>query len=65
MQDDLGNWMVPTITFDGPYNPIIESARYARDVAHALITAAYFYDEMMTYVSNEDAKKIFEDDANS
>ena len=63
VQDALGHWQVPTITFEGPMNPILESGRYARDVGIGLLVASYFFNELMTYVANEDARKIFEDEA--
>ena len=64
VRDELGDWQVPTITFEGPVILILESGRYARDLAFALTVASYFYDEMMTYVSNDGARKMFEDEAN-
>ncbi len=47
LQDALGDWMVPTITFSEPIPPIIESARFARDLADNFTTAAYFHDLWM------------------
>jgi hypothetical protein len=47
LQDDLGNWMVPTITASGPIQQIIESGRFARDVGIALLVASYWYGEWM------------------
>jgi len=54
-QNQLGEWMTPIITFEGPLNPILESSRYARDVGIGLIVAAFFADEFMLRVSNDDA----------
>jgi len=50
LQDALGDWMVPTITFSEPIPPIIESAQFARDLADAFTTAAYFSDQWMLSV---------------
>jgi len=50
MQDALGNWMVPTITFSEPIPPIIESARFIRDLADNFDAAAYFHDLWMVDV---------------
>ena len=47
LQDDLGNWMVPTITASGSIQQIIESGRFARDVGIALLVASYWYGEWM------------------
>jgi hypothetical protein len=50
MQDALGDWMVPTITFAEPIPPILESSQFARDLADAFTTAAYFHDLWMLNV---------------
>ena len=54
MQNALGEWMVPIITFEGPLSPVLESGRYARDVGIGLIVAAWTYDEMMLAVRNSE-----------
>lgn len=54
MQNALGEWMVPIITFEGPLSPMLESGRYARDVGIGLIVAAWTYDEMMLAVRNSE-----------
>jgi len=52
-QNVMGKWVTPTITFEGPVNLILESARYARDVGIALIIAAFYYDQMMRDVNGD------------
>ena len=54
MQNALGEWMVPIITFEGPLSPMLESGRYARDMGIGLIVAAWTYDEMMLAVRNSE-----------
>jgi len=49
--------MTPTITFEGPLSPILESGRYARDVAQALIVAAYFFDRFMVDVTRDEVER--------
>jgi hypothetical protein len=56
-QNELGDWTVPVITFDGPMLPMLESGRYARDVGIALIVAAWTYDQMMLAVKNSEEEK--------
>jgi len=57
LQNPMGKWLVPTITFDGPMMPILESGRYARDVGIGLLVAAFFYNEMMTAVENSEQEE--------
>lgn len=47
IQDDMGRWMVPTITTSGPIQQIIESGRFARDVGIALLVASWIHDQWM------------------
>lgn len=54
MQNALGEWMLPIITFEGPLSPMLESGRYARDMGIGLIVAAWTYDEMMLAVRNSE-----------
>jgi hypothetical protein len=53
-QNAMGEWTTPIITFKGPMTPILESARYARDVGIGLIVAAWTSDEMMLAVHNSE-----------
>lgn len=52
LQNDLGEWMVPTITVSGPIPQIIESGRFARDVGVALLVANYRYEQWMKDVKD-------------
>jgi hypothetical protein len=54
IQDAMRRWMVPTITLSGPLQQIIESGRFARDVAIALLVASHFFDEWMQDVRNDE-----------
>ncbi|MCI0549888.1 MAG: hypothetical protein L0287_02935 [Anaerolineae bacterium] len=65
LQDAKGNWLAPTILFNGPMSPIVESGRYARDVGMALIVAAFYYDLMLRFVtSDKAAEDLLKDDEN-
>ena len=52
-KDESGRWMVPSITFEGPLIPHLESGRFARDLGVAFITASYVYDQMMLAVKKD------------
>ena len=47
LRDDLGKWMVPTVTTSHPIQQIIESGRYVHDLAEALYKAAYWWERWM------------------
>lgn len=47
MQDFMGNWMVPIITYDGPGIAMMESGQFAHDIGLGLLIASYYYDLMM------------------
>jgi len=54
LRDDLGRWMVPTITVPDSLQQIIESGRFAKDVAIGLLVASFFFDEMMLDVKDHE-----------
>lgn len=47
LQDEMGRWMVPTITTSGVIPQIMESGRFARDLGDAFIVASWFHDLFM------------------
>lgn len=54
LRDDLGQWLVPTVTTSQPIQQIIESGRYVRDLAVALFKANYWYELwMMDVIDHE------------
>lgn len=53
-QDENLEWMVPTITTSERIPIILESGQFAKDVACAYITAAYFFDQWMLDVKMRD-----------
>lgn len=53
-QNQLGEWMVPIITFEGGMETMLESGRYARDLGIGLIVAAWTFEEMMQRVKNRE-----------
>ena len=54
IQDELGRWMVPTITTSPTIPQIIESGRFAGDLGEAYIVARHFYNLfMMDVVDHE------------
>lgn len=58
-QDELGNWLMPTILWQQGHDAkIIESARYAEDMGKALIVAAYFADEYALKVKSNEFAQI-------
>jgi len=57
VKDAGGEWLMPTITFEGPLSPIIESSRYARDVADALTVAAHYADQFREFVKMDETRK--------
>lgn len=46
--------MVPTITVPDSLQQIIESGRFAKDVAIGLLVASFFFDEMMLDVKDHE-----------
>ncbi len=54
LEDDLGRWMVPTITVSHPIQQIIESGRFARDLAEALFKANYWFERWMLDVVDQE-----------
>lgn len=54
-QNQMGEWMVPIITFEGSVDAMLESGRYARDLGIGLIVAAWTFEEMMQRVKNREA----------
>jgi predicted metal-dependent hydrolase len=58
-QDELGNWLMPTILWQTGHDArIVESARYAEDMGKALIVAAYFADEYALKVKSDEFAQI-------
>ncbi len=67
VKDELGNWLMPTLLWNGPQASILESARYAEDAGKALIVAAYFADQYALRVKelafeNIESEVIIEED---
>lgn len=62
LQNAMGEWQSPTILFNGPMSPILESSRYAKDVGVGLIIASFYCELMMRFVSNGKAAEDLLDD---
>ena len=53
LRDDAGHWLTPIITLPDNIQQMIESGRYAKDVAIALLVACFWYDDWMLDVKQE------------
>ena len=53
LRDEMGHWLVPTITLPDNIQQMIESGRYAKDVAIALLVASFWYDDWMLDVKGD------------
>ncbi len=54
--DELGNWQPPTVTFSHPIPQLLENGDFLRELGRALNVASYFFDQMTSYITNDDAR---------
>ncbi len=54
--DAMGNWLAPTCTISRALPEIIENGTFLRDLGRAIEVASYFFDQMESYVVNDDAR---------
>ena len=54
--DAMGNWLAPICTFSRALPEVVENGEYLRELGRAINVASYFFDQMLTYVENNDAR---------
>lgn len=52
----MGNWLSPTCTFSRALPEIIENGAFLRELGRAIEVASYYFDQMQSYVANDDAR---------